>query len=71
VHWRRILSEICYEWLQVWGVKTLRVLASIYKSTDSSATARWICFKTTDSAAAPDLSTSSSRCALSRGFGYI
>jgi hypothetical protein len=22
VHWWRILSEICYEWLQVWGMKT-------------------------------------------------
>jgi hypothetical protein len=21
VHWRRILGEIYYEWLQVWGVK--------------------------------------------------
>jgi hypothetical protein len=53
------------------GVKTLRVLASIYKSTGGSATAGWMCFKTDDSAAAPDLSTSSSRCALSRGLDYI
>jgi hypothetical protein len=71
VHRRRILGEIYYEWLQVWGVKTLRVLASTYKSTGSSAMAEWICFKTADSAAAPDPSTYSSRCALSRGLGYI
>jgi hypothetical protein len=32
MHWRRILREMCSEWLQVCGVKTLRVLASIYKS---------------------------------------
>jgi hypothetical protein len=53
------------------GWKTLRVLAFIYKSASGSAMASWICFKTADSVAAPDLSTSSSRCALSRGLGYI
>jgi hypothetical protein len=53
------------------GSKTLRVLASIYKSIGGSAMAGWICFKIADSGAAPDLSTSSSRCALSRGLGYI
>jgi hypothetical protein len=53
------------------GRKTLRVLASIYKSTGGSATAGWICFNTADSAVAPDLSTFSSRCTVSRGLGYI
>jgi hypothetical protein len=54
-----------------WGVKTLRVSASIYKSTSGCSTAGWISLNTADSAAAPDTSTSSSRCASSRGLGYI
>jgi hypothetical protein len=54
-----------------WGEKTLRVSASICKSTGGSSTAGWISFKTADSVAAPDPSTSSSRCASSWGLGYI
>jgi hypothetical protein len=54
-----------------WVEKTLRVSASICKSTGGSSTAGWISLNTTDSVAAPDPSTSSSRCALSRGLGYI
>jgi hypothetical protein len=54
-----------------WGEKTLRVSASIYKSTCGSSMAGWISLNTADSAAAPDPSTSSSRCASSRGLGYI
>jgi hypothetical protein len=54
-----------------WGEKTLRVSASIYKSTAAPPTAGWISLQTADSAAAPDPSTSSNRYASSRGLGYI
>jgi hypothetical protein len=54
-----------------WSEKTLRVSASIYKSTAAPPTAGWISFQTADSAAAPDSSTSTSRCASSRGLGYF
>jgi hypothetical protein len=54
-----------------WGEKTLRVSASIYKSTGGSSMARRISLQTADLAAAPDPSTSSSRRASSRGLGYI
>jgi hypothetical protein len=53
------------------GGKTLRVSASIYKSAGGSSTAGRISLQTADSTAVPDPSTSSSRCALSRGLGYI
>jgi hypothetical protein len=42
-----------------WGEKTLRVSASIYKSTGDSSTAGQISPQTADLAAAPDPSTSS------------
>jgi hypothetical protein len=53
------------------GVKTLRVLASIYKSTAAPPTAGWISLRSADSAAAPDSSTSTSRRASSQGLGYF
>jgi hypothetical protein len=53
------------------GWKTLRVSVSMYKSPGGSATARWICFKQLTQQRPPGISTSSSRCALSRGLGYI
>jgi hypothetical protein len=52
------------------GVKTLRVLASIYKSTAAPPTVGWISLRSADSAVAPDSSTSTSRRA-SRGLGYF
>jgi hypothetical protein len=54
-----------------WGEKTLRVSAPIYMSMGGSSTAGQISLQTADSAAAPDPSTSSSRCASPRGLGYI
>jgi hypothetical protein len=62
---------IYWEWLRMRGVKTLRVLASIYKSTAAPPTAGWISSQTADSAAAPDSSNSTSRCASSWGLGYF
>jgi hypothetical protein len=53
------------------GVKTLRVLASIYKSTVAPPTAGWISLRSADSAVAPDSSTSTSRRASSWGLGYF
>jgi hypothetical protein len=53
------------------GVKTRRVLASIYKSTAAPPTAGWISLRSADSAVAPDSSTSTSRRASSRGLGYF
>jgi hypothetical protein len=53
------------------GVKTQRVLASIYKSTATLPTARWIRLRMDDSAAVADSSTSTSRHASSRGLDYF
>jgi hypothetical protein len=53
------------------GVKTLRVSASIYKSTAAPPTAGWISLRLADSATAPDPSTSTSRRASSQGLSYF
>jgi hypothetical protein len=53
------------------GLKTLRVWASIYKSTTALPTVGWISLRSADSAAVPDSSTSTSRHASSRGLVYF
>jgi hypothetical protein len=53
------------------GVKNIRVLASIYKSTAAPPTAGWISLRSAELAAVPDSSTFTSRRASSRGLGYF
>jgi hypothetical protein len=71
VHWQWFLARSARNGCKCVGWKTLRVSASICKSTTAPPTAEWISLQMADSVAAPESSTSTSRRASSRGLGYF